>query len=69
MTTKIHVSDEHRKNELSLIPGGAIIKTVDRKGRELFYDKIKNIEAYIRKTIRDEDIIEIWANGELRWKR
>jgi len=69
MPRKINVSDPHRKNELSLEPGGVVVTLVHRNGDRLSYDKIKNVNAYARRAKLDDKVIEIWCGEELIWKR
>ena len=49
------VSDEHRKNSLSLTPGGSVVKVIYEDGSSRVYDKIKNVEAYISCLLRNSD--------------
>lgn len=69
MPRKITVSDPHRKNELSLEPGGVTITLIHKNGDRLIYDKIKNARAYAKRAQMDEKVEEIWCGDELIWKR
>ena len=69
MTKDLHVSDPHRKNGLSLTPGGCTVTIVKHDGGRLHYDKIKNPEAYIKKASLDLDVVEILVDGVSRWTR
>lgn len=69
MPKKIVVSDPHRKNELSLEPGGEVVTLVHKNGDRRIYDKIKNVNAYAKRAKMDDAIIEIWCGEELIWKR
>jgi hypothetical protein len=69
MPKKIVVSDPHRKNELSLEPGGDIVTLVLQNGDRRVYDKIKNVNAYTKRAKLDEKVIEIWCGEERIWKR
>ena len=64
---KIKVSDGHRKNGLSLTPGGSTVTVVHSNGKELSYDKIKNPSAYIKRLISDDTITFIYVDGEKVW--
>jgi hypothetical protein len=67
MTLK--VNDDYRKNELSFIPGGTSLTIHHKNGKKLTYDKIKNIKAYVKRTILNKDVCEIWQGDILIWKR
>jgi ribosome-associated protein YbcJ (S4-like RNA binding protein) len=41
MAHQVNVSDQFRKNELSLTPGGATIKVITANQKVMVYDKIK----------------------------
>ena len=69
MPKDLHVSDPHRKNGLSLTPGGCTVTIIKKDGPKLHYDKIKNAEAYIRKSALDLDVVEILVDGVSRWTR
>ncbi|RLD43963.1 MAG: hypothetical protein DRI86_08680 [Bacteroidetes bacterium] len=43
----LYVADKYRTNPLSLDPGGSTVYIKLEDGRELAYDKIKNVSAYI----------------------
>lgn len=65
----IKVLDNYRTNPESHIPGGSVVETFNDKGLRLVYDKIKNPEAYIRRITKDESIIKVYVNGELKFER
>ena len=65
----IRVSDPHRTNPESLVPGGSVVETVDSKGLRLLYDKIKNPSAYVARITRDPDIVQVLVDGEIFWER
>lgn len=65
----IKVLDNFRTNPESHIPGGSVVETFNEKGLRLVYDKIKNPEAYIRRITKDESIIKVYVNGELKFER
>lgn len=69
MPREIKVTDNFRKNELSVIPGGETIKVIKQDGTSVVYDKIKSIRAYSMKAMKDPNIIEIIVNGNTFWKR
>jgi hypothetical protein len=69
MPKQINVKDEYRKNELSLEPGGATLTLVHRSGERRTYDKIKSVPAYVKRAQADPEIIEIWQDDHLVWKR
>jgi hypothetical protein len=69
MTYDHRVGDSHRTNELSLIPGGSVIKLVYAGNKHRVYDKIKNVEAYSKHAQKDNSVLEIWVDGVLSWKR
>jgi hypothetical protein len=65
----IKVKDEFRKNELSLEPGGSVVRVLHRNGKEMIYDKVKNPSAYCRRLTSDETVIEITVDGQPFWNR
>jgi hypothetical protein len=65
----IKVTDNHRINPESLIPGGFVVETIDINGLRLVYDKIKNPSSYIYKITKDHNIIQVLVDGELFWER
>jgi len=69
MPKDLHVSDSHRKNGLSLTPGGCTVTIIKKDGSKLHYDKIKNAKAYIRTSALDLDVVEILVDGFSRWTR
>lgn len=69
MKDTIRVKDEHRKNPVSLVPGGSHVETVDVDGLRLVYDKVKIPDAYVSKIIKDPNIIRVYVDGELFWER
>lgn len=67
--SELRVEDEHRANELSVIPGGSDVKAFYRDGKVLIYDKIKNVKKYCSVLITRPEVIEIWVDGKPYWKR
>ena len=65
----IKVLDNYRTNPESHIPGGSVVETFNDKGLRLLYDKIKNPGAYIRRITKDESIIKVYVDGELKFER
>ena len=61
----IKVSDDYRKNELSLYPGGSEIKITYQNGKVLIYDKIKNVDLYCKKLLHNKNIIEIMVDNQI----
>jgi hypothetical protein len=67
MEKTIRVSDPHRTNPESLVPGGSIVETIDSKGLRLVYDKIKNPSAYVARITKDPEIVQVLVDGEIFW--
>jgi hypothetical protein len=65
----IKVLDNYRTNQESHIPGGSVVETFNDKGLRLVYDKIKNPGAYIKRITKDESIIKVYVDGELKFER
>jgi len=65
----IKVLDNYRTNPESHIPGGSVVETFNDKGLRLVYDKIKNPGAYIKRVTKDESIIKVYVDGELKFER
>ena len=69
MKDELKVGDKHRKNALSLVPGGSTVKTIDSEGLSLIYDKVKVPDAYVSRIIQDPSIVRVYVDGELFWER
>ena len=65
----IKVLDNYRTNPESHIPGGSVVETFNDKGLRLVYDKIKNPGAYLKRITKDESIIKVYVDGELKFER
>lgn len=65
----IKVKDSYRTNPESHIPGGSVVETFSDRGIRLVYDKIKNPDAYIRRITKDDSIIKVYVDGELKFDR
>lgn len=63
------VSDEHRLNELSLIPGGVTLTVVHSNGTKRSYDKIKNAQKYIAAILHKADVVEVWHESECLYRK
>jgi hypothetical protein len=63
------VKDEHRSNELSVMPGGSEVKAFYANNTSLIYDKIKNVKKYCSVLMSKPDVVEIWVDGKPYWKR
>lgn len=63
------VSDPYRHNELSLIPGGRIVRVVYSDKRIIVYDKIKNVDAYIRRITKDSNVVEVSCEGVILYSK
>lgn len=60
----IQVTDQFRKNDLSLTPGGAVVEVTYSSGKTLSYDKIKNPTKYIQSLANDSTIVLVKVNGK-----
>lgn len=60
----IQVTDQFRKNDLSLTPGGAIVEVTYSSGKTLSYDKIKNPKKYIQSLANDSTIVSVKVDGQ-----
>ena len=65
----IKVLDNYRTNPESHIPGGSVVETFNDKGLRLEYDNIKNPGAYLKRITKDESIIKVYVDGELKFER
>jgi hypothetical protein len=64
-----YVSDEFRKNTLSVTPGGSTV-TIYYGDDFKIYDKIKNPKAYIQSVLgKDFNITSVEVDGTLFWKK
>lgn len=60
----IQVTDQFRKNDLSLTPGGAVVEVTYSSGKTLSYDKIKNPKKYIQSLANDSTIVSVKVDGQ-----
>jgi hypothetical protein len=67
----IHVSDAHRINELSLLPGGDAVEVVYEKGNSRVYDKIKSPRRYVKALLAKakNGITHVKVNGVVVWSK
>lgn len=66
MSKQIHVSDQYRKNRLSLEPGGHEVTVVLSDGTRLVYDKVKDPYRYVMSIHSNgKDIQEVYVDGNL----
>lgn len=65
----IIVEDKFRKNDLSLQPGGSTVKVVYSDGPSKVYDKVKSVERYTASLKKKANVVEIYVNDSLYWKR
>lgn len=66
----IHVSDEHRINELSLLPGGDEVTVIYEKGNTRVYDKVKSPRRYVTALLsRSKGVSQVKVNGEVVWSK
>lgn len=63
------VNDDHRANELSVMPGGSEVKVQYSNGKVIIYDKIKNIRKYCSVLMNRSEVLEIWVDENPYWKR
>lgn len=66
---ELRVEDSKRTNDLSLEPGGSIIRVEYGDGKNLIYDKIKNHVSYINKVTLDPDVCRVYLNDILYWEK
>lgn len=66
---KILVNDSHRTNGLSLTPGGSVITVVYANGDRRLYDKVKNVESYVKSITKDALIVQVLCEGSIVWER
>jgi hypothetical protein len=66
---ELKVKDGARTNELSLKPGGDVVRVQYTDGKKLIYDKVKNIRPYISRIIEDINVSKVFVNDELYWER
>lgn len=59
---EINVKDKYRTNQLSLTPGGSVVKVQMKNGNILVYDKVKSPIAYISNLTTRDEIVEVWVN-------
>jgi hypothetical protein len=54
----LQVADQYRTNPMSLTPGGYTVMVEYKDGTVLFYDKVKNPNAYIKRIYLDANVRE-----------
>ncbi len=62
-----YCSDEKRINELSFVPGGYTVTVHYKSGNVIHYDKIKNIEKYVR-AIKKTDVVKITSGDKIYYQ-
>lgn len=65
---KHYIPDAHtRTSWLSQAPGGSTVIFIFEDTFKIEYDRIKNVDQYIKKVFSttDKKITEIWVNGTL----
>ena len=60
----LKVDDKYR-TDLSRIPGGSSVTIVMNDGRQFIYDKIKNMRAYLSRTLRNVEVKHAILEGEI----
>lgn len=69
MSKGYFVGDNWRTNQLSLVPGGSVVKVIYEDHFRL-YDKIKKPMAYINTITRqDPNIIAVEVDNKVAWKK
>lgn len=63
----MRVSDEYRKNHLSLKPGGSIVSVTFSNGSVREYDKVKFPQSYVGQIEGKENITQILVDSKLVW--
>lgn len=63
------VADKFRTNEKSLVPGGNVVSIKYSNGKVYEYDKVKNVDAYIKKAKNNADVVKISVGGNVVWEK
>ena len=63
------VADKFRTNERSLVPGGNIVSITYANKKVYDYDKIKNVDAYIKKAKKNASVVKISVGGNVVWEK
>jgi hypothetical protein len=66
---ELKVEDSKRTNDLSLEPGGSVVKVEYADGKNLVYDKIKNPRSYVSRIISDMEVMKVFVDDKLYWER
>lgn len=64
----IYSQDHNRTNQLSIQPGGSIVTVHYLDGTIIHYDKIKNVQKYVR-AINKSNISRIICNTETLYQK
>lgn len=64
----IYSQDQNRTNELSVQPGGSIVTVHLIDGTIIHYDKIKNVQRYVR-AIDKSRVSKITCNTETLYQK
>jgi hypothetical protein len=69
----LRVSEQWRTNPLSLKPGGHNVTVLWEDGKSFVYDKVKIPKNYVshiaKKTSKHGNMLEVWVDDQLVWKR
>ena len=68
MSDNFRVGDGFRRNPLSKIPGGSVVTITYKTGKSRTYDKVKNMEAYVKKVLENSDIAFATVDNEKIYK-
>jgi len=60
--------DHNRTNPLSVIPGGDVVEVTHRDGTIIYYDKIKNVKAYVKATSKNPNVVLIKQGENIIYK-
>lgn len=60
MSNVIRISKK-RTHPWSYLPGGASVLTVDFRGRQVLYDRVKDVESYLAKAFKKNKIKSAWV--------
>lgn len=63
------VADKFRTNERSLIPGGNVVSITYINGKTYDYDKIKDVNAYIKKAKKNANVVKIRVGENIVWEK
>jgi hypothetical protein len=66
---ELYSKDLNRTNPLSVVPGGESVSVLYIDNALIHYDKIKNVDAYVKKVRGSDNVMEVRQGNQILFKR